>query len=202
MGRDSVVIGLAGTTWALVAVSIVLAGLIVILVGAWMTGRLTIDLGWGRSVHPLGPIALTVAAPRDTVFQVLAAPYRERAPREVREQVELLDSGEGLVVAAHHTRLRGFTSTTVESVRLAPPERIEFRGLRGPPPAVHEEFVLSEEGDGTKVEYRGELALDFWVFGRLGARVMRPTWERVVRRHLEDAKRMAEDRARVMRNGR
>ena len=196
------VIGLAGTTWALVAVSVALAALLVILVGAWMSGSLTIDLGWGRSVHPLGPITLTVAAPRDTVFEVLAAPYRERAPREVREQVEILESAGDLVVAAHHTRLWGFTSTTVESVRLVPPGRIEFRGLRGPPPAVREEFVLSEEGDGTRVEYRGELAVDFWVFGRLAARLMRPTWEGVVGRHLDDARRMAEQRSRVNRNGR
>jgi len=196
------VIGVAGTTWGLIGVSVVLGALFVILVGSWLTGRLTVDLGWGRSVHPLGPLTLRIAAPREIVFQILAAPYRARAPREVRRRVEILESGEDLVIAAHHTPVWGFTSTTVESVRLSPPDRIEFRGLRGPPPAVHEEFVLHDESDGTRIEYRGQLSLDFWVFGRLGARLMRPTWEGVVRRHLEDAKRMAEERARVRRSGR
>ena len=38
-------------------------------------GALTLDLGVGRRVRPLGPIHRTIAAPPETVFDVIAAPY-------------------------------------------------------------------------------------------------------------------------------
>src|SRR6516225_5275448 len=41
-------------------------------------GALTLDLGIGRRTRPLGPITLTIAAPPETVFDVIAAPYLGR----------------------------------------------------------------------------------------------------------------------------
>ncbi len=190
-------------TWALVAACAVLGFLLTLLIGSWLTGRLTIDLGWGRTRHPLGPAEVTIDAPRDVVFEIVSSPYLGHTPREVRGKLEVLERGTDLVVAAHHTRLTFLTSTTVESVGFEPPERISFRLLRGVAPSVTEEFTFREAGSRTVMEYNGELAMDFWIAGRLAGRfLVAPTWERVVRRHLDDVKRMAEERARGRRNGR
>jgi hypothetical protein len=42
---------------------------------------LTLDIGIGRRLRPLRWIALEIAAPPDVVFDVIAAPYRERTAR-------------------------------------------------------------------------------------------------------------------------
>ena len=39
-----------------------------------VTGKLTIDTGWGRRVRLLGPFGVEIAAPATTVFDVIAAP--------------------------------------------------------------------------------------------------------------------------------
>ena len=61
----------------------VLAVLLTLLVGgafvALAMGRLHLDLGWGRSLHRLGPLHVDVDAPRDLVYEVLSAPYLGRA---------------------------------------------------------------------------------------------------------------------------
>lgn len=182
--------------WALMVIAAVLGLLLALLIGAWLTGRLTIDLGWGRTRHPLGPIDLMIDAPRAMVFDVVASPYLGRTPRELSDQLEVLERGSDLVVAAHHTRLSGFTSTTVESVRFEAPQRISFRLLRGLAPSVTEEFTFEESDAGTVMGYRGELAMDFWILGRVAGRfLVKPTWENVVRRHLGDVKSLAEERA-------
>lgn len=65
---------------------------------------------------------MEVAAPRETVFDVIAAPYAERAPRAMRAKVTVLERGADMVLAAHYTPIRGrLRATTVETVR--------FRGL-------------------------------------------------------------------------
>jgi len=59
--------------------------------------------------------------------------------------VEVRERGADLVLAAHDTpigaRLR---ATTVETVRFTPPERVDFRLVRGPVPQVEETFLLTE----------------------------------------------------------
>lgn len=196
-------IGVGAVTWALVAVCAILGLLLTVQGGAWLVGRLTLDLGWGRSRHPLGPLDVIIEAPRDVVFDVVASPYLGRTPRDLRNRLEVLERGSDLVVAAYHTRLSLLTSTTVESVRFEKPERISFRLLRGVAPSVTEEFTFQEAQDATRMAYRGELAMDFWVLGHLAGRfLVKTTWERVVRRHLGDVKAMAEGRARGARNGR
>jgi hypothetical protein len=83
----------------------------------------------------------------------------------------------------------------VEAVGFEPPERIRFRHLRGPVPHVIEEFRLTEEGEASGLEYRGELGIDFWWLGRLAARVWAvPNWDRVVRAAMEKTKAGAEAR--------
>lgn len=156
-------------------------------------GRLTLDLGWGRSIHPLGPITLRIAAPRDLVFREVAAPYLGRVPRGTRDTIEVLEQDGNMVVAAHRTRLRFSVSTTVEAVLLEPPDRVTFRHLRGPVPHASEELLLRAVGGETELEYRGTIGLDLWFLGRIaGRRWARPNWERAVRARLEELKRTAE----------
>lgn len=157
-------------------------------------GRLTLDLGWGRSRHPLGPITTRIAAPRDLVFEMLRAPYVGRTP--AGSSIQVLARGEDLVIAAHHTKVHFYTARTVEAVGFEPPERVTFLHLAGPVPEASEEFVLREEEGETELEYRGEIGLDFWILGRLAGRLwVRPQWESKVRPHLEDLKERAEERA-------
>jgi hypothetical protein len=157
-------------------------------------GRLHLDLGWGRSIHRLGPIVLRIAAPRELVFEIIAAPYLGRAPGG--SGIEVLVRGEDLVVAAHDTRVQFYTARTVEAVDFAPPERVGFTHLTGPVPHAAEEFVLTEVAGETELRYEGELGIDFFVLGRIAGRHwVRPQWERVVREHLDDLRQRAEQRA-------
>lgn len=66
-------------------------------------GALTLDLGIGRRVRPLGPITVRIAAPCETVFDVVAAPYLGRTPRAMRSKLRVLERGSDLVLAAHYT---------------------------------------------------------------------------------------------------
>src|SRR5215471_5928230 len=79
------------------------------------TGRLTIDLGVGRSSLPLGPVSWTILAPPETVFQVIASPYLERTPHAIRSKLEVLQRGLDMAIAAHFTKTPIGTVTTVES---------------------------------------------------------------------------------------
>jgi hypothetical protein len=159
-------------------------------------GSLWVDLGVGRRYRPLGPIAVRIAAPRDIVFEVVSAPYLEKAPRALREKVEVLERGEDLVLAAHRTRAYGLTATTVETVRFEAPERVHFRLVRGPVPHVVETFVLTEVGDDTELLYSGELGTDLWGLGRLWGAAVARTWEAAVAASLESIRAEAERRAR------
>jgi hypothetical protein len=179
----------------------IVAALLVLGIGAllfFMTrGWLTLDLGWGRTLHLVGPIVSEVEAAPGLVFQQISAPYLGRTPSALRGKLEVLDRGDRIVVAAHRTKLRWFESVTVESVAFEPPIRIGFRHLRGPVPHAIEEFVLHQEGVGTRIEYRGELGIDFWVLGRLAGRLwVVPAWEKAVRASLEHITVQAEQRAR------
>jgi hypothetical protein len=157
-------------------------------------GKLHLDLGWGRSLHALGPIEVGIAAPRELVFEILSAPYLGRAPRDTG--IEVLARGKDLVVAMHHTKVHFYTAQTVEAVEFTPPETVHFTHLTGPVPHAVEEFALQETDGVTNLRYSGEIGIDFSVLGRLAGRHwVRPQWERVVRDHLGDVKRQAEQRA-------
>jgi hypothetical protein len=162
-------------------------------------GRLSLDLGWGRTVHPLGPITIPISAPRDLVFEVVSAPYTGRAPGG--SGIEVLAGSDVLVVAAHHTKVHFYTARTVEAVELEPPSRVGFRHLTGPVPYAVEQFELVQSHGGTELHYSGEVGIDFFALGRVAARYwVRPQWERTVRGHLEDVKDRAEQRAAARRS--
>jgi len=183
-----VVVVLAGT---------VVGGVFTLL--SWMTrGKLTLDAGLGRTYHELGPVTVVIDAPRDVVFELLSAPYLGRPPRSLADTLEVLERGSDMVVALHRSKVAFWTAETVESVRFEAPQRISFRHLRGPVPHALETFELSEHDGSTELVYRGELGIDFWVFGRLAGRYwVAPTWLSIVERHLADTKDSAEARAKA-----
>ena len=158
-------------------------------------GALALDLGVGRRMRPLGPQRLTIAAPREVVFDVIAAPYR-RTPRAMHEKLEVLERGDDMVLAAHHTPTAyGLTATTLETVRFEPPTRVAFRLVRGPVPHVTEAFELEEEGDTTHLLYTGEMGTDLWALGASWGALVAKTWERTVAESLEGIRAEAERRA-------
>lgn len=162
-------------------------------------GALTLDLGIGRRVRPLGPIVRTIAAPPETVFDVIAAPYLGRTPRALSDKLQVWERSSDMALAAHFTTTGRFTTTTVETVRFERPHRVSFRLLRGPVPHVTETYELREATEGTAFVYAGELGTDLWRLGEWwGARVAGP-WERAVAASLDSIQAEAERRARPTR---
>jgi hypothetical protein len=80
-------------------------------------GALTLDLGVGRRVRPLGPFERTIAAPPETVFDVIAAPYLGRTPRAMHDKLRVWERGSDMALAAHFTGVGRLTTITVETVR-------------------------------------------------------------------------------------
>jgi hypothetical protein len=165
-----------------------------------MRGKLTLDLGWGRTLHEIGPISTRIEAPRPLVFEQIASPYLGRTAREARAHLEVWERSSSMALARHFSKVGFYTAETVETVRFEEPERVVFRHVRGPVPHVTEEFVLREDGDATLFSYGGELGIDFWFLGRIaGRRWVVPEWERQVRPHIEQLKEQAEARAKARR---
>lgn len=158
-------------------------------------GSLTVDLGVGRTVRPLGPFTWHIAAPRELVFEVISAPYLGRTPRALGHKLRVLERGEDMVLAEHYTPVGPFVTTTLETVRFEPPERVRFRLARGPVPSVVEEFELRKVDGETKLVYRGELGTDLWLLGRLWGSAVACMWEAAVRASLDAIAAEAERRA-------
>jgi Polyketide cyclase / dehydrase and lipid transport len=157
-------------------------------------GALTLDTGIGRTKQPLGPVPFEIAAARELVFDVIAAPYLGRTPRALANELQVWERSSEMVLAAHHTEVECGTTTTVETVRFEWPERIVFRVVRGPVPHVAESFELAETDRGTLLTWQGELGTDFWGVGRWWGRRVARQWERAVRRSLQAITAEAERR--------
>lgn len=132
-----------------------------------VTGKLTVDTGWGRRVRPLGPFGITVAAPAATVLDVIAAPYLGRTPRAIAGKLLVIERGTGMVLAEHYTPVHHgrFTATTLETVTFDQPHKITFRLVGGPVPYPAEEFAVTEQDGTTRLGYSGErdaIELAFW----------------------------------------
>jgi hypothetical protein len=164
-----------------------------------VTGKLTIDTGWGRRVRPLGRLGVEVAAPAGTVFDVIAAPYLGRTPRAMSGKLQVLERGAGMVLAEHYTPVhRGrLTAATLETVTFDRPHRIAFRLVRGPVPYLTEEFTLTEDEGTTRLEYSGELGTDFGVAGQWWADRVAAAWEAAVRASFTSIQAEAERRVRA-----
>jgi hypothetical protein len=181
------IIGFAGGATALIGGGVALG----------MRGDLTLDVGWGRTRRPLGPIALDISAPRELVFALIAEPYLGRMTRALSEKLQVIERGSDMVLAAHHTRVgANLVSTTVETVRFSAPDLVTFRLVRGPVPEVLETFRLSEISAGTRLDYTGEMGTDLWALGRWAGRYAAAKWEATVQSTLDQIRTEAEGRAR------
>jgi hypothetical protein len=159
-------------------------------------GALTVDLGVGRRLRPLGPLAQTIAAPPEVVFDVIAAPYLGRTPRALADKLQVWERGSDMVLAAHFTEVTCGITTTLETVGFHRPDRIDFRLVRGPVPHLAESFLLTQRDAGTELRWQGELGTDGWAIGEWwGGRVAR-AWTRAVRASLHEVTAEAERRAR------
>jgi hypothetical protein len=138
-----------------------------------------------------------IDAPRQVVFDLLAAPYLGRQTRAMAEKIRVLERGTDMVLAAHRTPVRGpLTAVTTETVRFTPPERVTFRLVRGPVPHVTEAFELTEHGPRTRVNYHGELGTDLWALGHALGSLVAARWERAVHASLEAVRAEAERQTR------
>jgi len=161
-----------------------------------VTGRLSLDLGFGRRTRSLGPLSVEIAAPRTVVYDVAAAPYAVRRPRAMREKVDVLERGDGMVLAAHRTPVGGgLIAVTVETVTFEPPARMGFRLVRGPVPFVAETFDLEETSTGTRLTYTGEMGTDLGALGERWGDLVERSWVSAVRQSFSTIKAEAERRA-------
>ena len=155
-------------------------GLALLLWALTVRGSLTLDLGIGRRFRPLGPLRYEIAAPREVVFDVVAAPYLGRTPRGSARSSRC-SSAVKTSCSPRTTHPRtGLRATTVETVRFERPERVHFRLVRGPVPHVVERFELREIAGGTELEYVGELGTDLWALGALWGAAVARSWEATV----------------------
>lgn len=159
------------------------------------SGKVTVDLGIGRSILPLGPVTWRIAAPPDVVFDVIADPYLKRTPRALQEKLSVWERGANMALAAHVTQTPIGATTTLETVRFDRPTRIDFRLVRGPVPHVRESFDLKPGETGTELTWQGELATDLWAAGRWWGTKVAAVWETTVRASLDAISAEAERRA-------
>jgi hypothetical protein len=163
------------------------------------SGALTLDLGIGRRVQPLGPLRRTIAAPCEVVFDVIAAPYLERTPRALEEKLQVWERGGDMVLAAHHTHVKCGVTTTLETVRFERPNRVDFRLVRGPVPHVVESFLLTPSQEGTVLRWQGELGTDLWALGHWWGQRVALAWRHAVEASFASIAEEAEHRARTHR---
>jgi hypothetical protein len=163
-----------------------------------VSGKVTIDTGWGRRIRPLGPFGVQIAAPAPVVFDVIAAPYLRRTPRAMSGKLQVLQRGTDMVLAEHYTPVHHgrLTAATLETVTFDRPHTIGFRLVRGPVPCITEEFTLAGEDGTTRLEYSGELGTDFGIAGQWWADRVAAAWETAVRSSFESIRTEAERRAR------
>jgi hypothetical protein len=140
-------------------------------------GALTLDLDLGRRLRPLGPLVLTIAAPREVVFEVIAAPYLGRTPRALADKLQVWERSSDMVLAAHFTEVKCGTTTTVETV-----------------PHLSESFLLRETETGSELRWQGELGTDGWGLGEWWGRTVARAWTRAVDESLREIAAEAERR--------
>lgn len=162
----------------------------------YTSGAVTIDSGVGRRVRELGPLTWEITAERETVFDVIAAPYLVKTPRSMKDHLDVWERGTDMVLAAHHTKVKCGVTTTLETVRFERPERIDFRLVRGPVPHVRESFVLEATEGGSTLTWEGELGTDYGALGARWGNLVARSWETAVRSSMNAIVIEAERRSR------
>ena len=129
------------------------------------------------------------------VFDVISDPYLGRTPRAMAGKLRVIERGADLVLAEHVTPIgAGLSAITVETVRFVPPERVEFRLVRGPVPSVAESFELTDDAGHTRLRYAGELETDLGSVGAAWGRLVARRWVAAVEGSLRSVKDESERR--------
>ena len=126
-----------------------------------------------------------VAAPRELVFEVVSSAGKTAEKSSDERFVEF------------ETSWRGHTYKTVEAVTVDPPHRIGYRWISGPLGGVEEEITLDEvDRQTTDMSYRGSFTPPRGFAGWFKAvTVVRPIFNKLVRRHLDKGRNLSEARA-------
>jgi len=131
-----------------------------------VSGAVTVDVGVGPRCRPLGPIEVAIAAPARAGVRCAVRVVSRAANPGSRGEDQRADGVTDMVLAAHHTPLRrGLVATTVETLAFSRPDLIEFRLTRRPVPHVVEQFLLTDDGDATRLRYVGDFGTDGWAPG-------------------------------------
>lgn len=147
---------------------------------------------------------LNINAPREMVFQMLAAFGKGAVGKSDRqdansESSRILERQGDVITAEFRTRSGRRVYRTVEAVRLDPPRRVGFRHLDGPLSSSEEEFMLSEEDQGTRLQYQGWFEYKVrWLPGMgwlIAVLLIKGKYDGVIRDHMERLKATAEARA-------
>lgn len=147
----------------------------------------------------LPPVEVHIRADWRLAFEVLTAwgaagPDGQPAARVIREE-------NGRKLVEFRTAVIGLLGrrkvyTTQEWVTTEEPERISFRGHKGPLAVLRDELILKAEGSCCHVRYESTFALGWgflgWLIGKL---YVAPTMRRFMREHLAEVKSTIEARA-------
>lgn len=128
---------------------------------------------------------VTVAAPRDLLFEVVASAGTTVGSTARGELVEF------------ETKVGDRVVKTVEEVVLDPPHRIGYRWIEGVLDDVEEEIRFESTGTHeSRMTYSGHIGAQRGLAGWFRSFLfVRPTFNRLVRDHLSEGKRIAEKRA-------
>jgi len=126
-----------------------------------------------------------VDAPQKLVFEIVASAGKTVGRNDAAQLVEF------------ETEWRGRVMKTVEEVRPEFPREIAYRWVKGPLEEVEERIRFEAVTDDvTRVVYTGNIGAGRGVVGRLRTLLfVRPVFNRLVREHLEEGRRIAEKRA-------
>jgi hypothetical protein len=194
-----VTLAVSAAWWAsLAAVSLLLLGVAAVLLVGIAHGRITMELGWGRSWMSLQERRVSIAAPPGIVIDVLREAARGTIPGiTARERTQVLEESGGLVVNESINDSRFGRVRAREAVQFHPRGLVTYRHLSGPLPGTEESFEVRGTDEGSELHYRGRIPVEFWALGRAVARVLiLPEYERLLHLHIAALIKTCETRAR------
>ncbi|MES2209299.1 MAG: hypothetical protein V4515_03840 [Chloroflexota bacterium] len=149
--------------------------------------------------HHVGPIAAEVRAPAALIYQMLAA--IGQGAKRPGERAEILQrDGNDLICDFWTTVPLPFGQSrrvqTRESVRLVPPDRIDYEHLNGPVRGLRESITVESVGPRrSRLTYRGTYPSVGRLAGFAFRVISRAAIERTMLDHFNDLRRRAEERA-------
>ena len=134
--------------------------------------------------------SVLIKAPRDMVYEKMTSFRGGRLQGDNNESSRVISQDGNDIVAEFKTKAGPFTYTTLEEVKLEPPDRITFRHVKGPLHYAREEFVLNDVDGDTELVHSGEFIWNrFPVLGWLGGWFYtKRTFERAIEKHVQQIK--------------